>query len=320
MTSTVTVVIACDSHARSIPGCLDSVLSQAGVVVEVLLLDDRSNDWTSAVVAAAARMDARVSVPGGSAGGLPNIGDALTSASGSHTVLLGVDDRLAPGALARAAGVFARHPEVGLVYGASLPFDSDDDLPPARIRPVKPLLWRGLAWIAERCKTASMGVAAPGIVVRTSLQRELGTGTPLQPDKALDEDLARCLRLAARADVAFLRGAHQMYVRGGRDADRPGCRSPIADLRLRKRSFDALFAVDGPAIVGADGLYAMVNRALAREALSAAAGSDGCGIDLEQTHELEAFAHKAYTDAGEPWDRRALPLRTPQRPVSRCRG
>src|SRR5205807_9349104 len=72
--STVSVVIACDSRARSIPGCLDSVLSQDGVGVEVLLVDDDSKDWTSAVVAAAARADVRVRVVacanGGSDGGI----------------------------------------------------------------------------------------------------------------------------------------------------------------------------------------------------------------------------------------------------------
>ncbi|HEX9316327.1 MAG TPA: glycosyltransferase, partial [Actinomycetota bacterium] len=88
--STVSVVIACDSRARSIPGCLDSVLSQDAVAVEVLLVDEGSNDWTSAVVAAAARTDARVRIvargnggrDGGTPGGTPTIADALASASG----------------------------------------------------------------------------------------------------------------------------------------------------------------------------------------------------------------------------------------------
>src|SRR5882672_7791833 len=92
---TVSVVIACDSRARSIPGCLDSVLAQAGADVEVLLVDRGSNDWTSAVVAAAARSDPRVRVVLGR-GGPPTIADALASASGDYTVLLNVDDRLAP--------------------------------------------------------------------------------------------------------------------------------------------------------------------------------------------------------------------------------
>src|SRR5437879_7740960 len=111
--SSVSVVIACDSRARSIPGCLDSVLTQTGVDVEVLLVDQGSNDWTSAVVAAAARTDPRVRVVLCRHGGdTRSNADALACASGDLTTLLHVDDRLAPGPLARAPGRPAVAPTV----------------------------------------------------------------------------------------------------------------------------------------------------------------------------------------------------------------
>ena len=301
--STVSVVIACDSRARSIPGCLDSVLSQDGVAVEVLLVDEGSNDWTSAVVAAAARTDARVRIvargnggrDGGTSGGTPTIADALASASGEYTVLLNVDDRLAPGALARAAGVLGLHPSVGVVYGGSLPFYSDDAMPRARTQTVVPELWRGRDWIAERCRTASMGIPSARAVVRTSLERQLGDNrTVLAPDEAL----ARCLRLATRADIAFLRGVDQTYVVAAQNAvARRGLGSPIEDLRLRKAAFDAWFAVDGRDLPDGQGLHAMAHRALAREALSAAGSGNGSGRTGGWIAELEVFASLAYAEA-----------------------
>jgi glycosyltransferase involved in cell wall biosynthesis len=321
--STVSVVIACDSRARSIPGCLDSVLAQAGVDVEVLLVNQGSNDWTSAVVAAAARSDLRVRVVLG-ASGSPTIADALASASGDYTVLLNVDDRLAPGALARAAGVLASHPRVGMVYGGSLPFDSDDAMPLARRQTVMPELWLGRDWIAERCRTASMGIASARAVVRTSLERELGdaSAAPLP-----DEELARGLRLAARADIAFLRGVDQTYVVAAVNAvARPGRRSPIEDLRLRKATFDALFAVDGRDLPGAEGLHAMANRALAREAMAVADRGDGPDLDRRCSAELEVFASQAYADAGAFPRRRTMSWRRRSRARlgighgERCRG
>jgi hypothetical protein len=296
--STVSVVIACDRRARSIPGCLDSVLSQDGVAVEVLLVDEGSNDWTSAVVAAAARTDARVRivacVHGGSAGGTPTIADALASASCEYT-LLNVDDRLAPGALARAAGILGLHAGVGMVYGGSLPFYSDDAMPRARTETVVPELWRGSDWIAERCRTASMGIASARAVVRTNLERQLGENrTALAPDEAL----ARCLRLATRADIAFLRGVDQTYVVAALNAvARPGLGSPIEDLRLRKAAFDAWFAVDGRDLPGAQGLHAMAHRALAREALSVAGSGSDAGRGGGWIAELEVFASLAYAEA-----------------------
>jgi glycosyltransferase involved in cell wall biosynthesis len=320
--STVSVVIACDSRARSIPGCLDSVLAQAGVDVEVLLVNQGSNDWTSAVVAAAARSDLRVRVVLG-AGGSPTIADALASASGDYTVLLNVDDRLAPGALARAAGVLASHPRVGMVYGGSLPFDSDDAMPLARRQTVMPELWLGRDWIAERCRTASMGIASARAVVRTRLERQLGDSSPAPLP---DEELARGLRLAARADIAFLRGVDQTYVVAAVNAvARPGRRSPIEDLRLRKATFDALFAVDGRDLPGAEGLHAMANRALAREAMAVAGRSDGPELDRRCSTELEVFASQAYADAGAFPRRRTARWRRARPKLGlghgeRCRG
>jgi glycosyltransferase involved in cell wall biosynthesis len=323
--SSVSVVIACDSRARSIPGCLDSVLAQTGVDVEVLLVDQGSNDWTSAVVAAAARTDPRVRVVlCRNGGGTPSIADALACASGDLTMLLNVDDRLAPGALARAAGVLDMHPKVGMVYGGSLPFDSDDAMPSARMQTVMPEVWQGREWIAERCRTASMGIASARAVVRTTLERELGDGcaAPLP-----DEALARCLRLAVRADIVFLRGVDQTYVVAALNAvPRPGQGSPIEDLRLRKATFDALFAVDGRDLPGAEGLHAMANRALAREAISVAGRGDGSELTGEWNAELEVFAAQAYADAGAFPSRRTMPWRRRARAKlrlghgARCRG
>jgi hypothetical protein len=321
--STVSVVIACDSRARSIPGCLDSVLAQAGVDVEVLLVDRGSNDWTSAVVAAAARSDPRVRVVLGR-GGPPTIADALASASGDYTVLLNVDDRLAPGALARAAVVLASHPTVGMVYGASLPFESDDAMPSARRQTVVPEVWLGRDWIAERCRTASMGIASARAVVRTTLERQLGdsSAAPLP-----DEELARGLRLAARADIAFLRGVDQTYVVAAVNAVAgAGQRSPVEELRSRKATFDALFAVDGRNLPGAEGLHAMANLALAREAIAAAGRSDDSDLDRRWSAELEVFASHAYADAGAFPRRRTVPWRRRSRSRlgighgERCRG
>lgn len=306
--STVSVVVACDRRARSIPGCLDSVLSQEDVAVEVLLVDEGSNDWTSAVVAAAARTDARVRIVACASGGIdrgtgdsgttratPTIADALASASGEYTVVLNVDDRLAPGALARAAGILGLHPSVGMVYGGSLPFYSDDAMPRARNQTVVPELWRGRDWIVERCRTASLGIASPRAVVRTSLERQLGDNrAALGPDEAL----ARCLRLATRADIAFLRGVDQTYVVAALNAvARPVLGSPIEDLRLRKAAFDAWFAVDGRDLPGARDLHAMAHRALAREALSVAGSDDASGRNGAWISELEVFASLAFEEA-----------------------
>src|SRR5205085_8332781 len=139
------------------------------------------------------------------------------------------------------------------------------------------------------------GIASARAVVRTSLERQLGDNRmALAPDEAL----ARCLRLATRADIAFLRGVDQTYVVAALNAVAwPELGSPIEDLRLRKAAFDAWFAVDGRDLPGAHGLHAMAHRALAREALSVAGSGNGSGRSGGWTAELEVFASLAYAEA-----------------------
>jgi hypothetical protein len=96
-----------------------------------------------------------------------------------------------------------------MVYGCLLSFDSDDELPPPRTGGIEPEVWKGSDWIAERCRTAE-GVEAPQVVVRTDLLCELGgyrTVLPLDPDNKI------WLRLAARAEIAFLPGVDHAYRR-----------------------------------------------------------------------------------------------------------
>jgi hypothetical protein len=96
-----------------------------------------------------------------------------------------------------------------MVYGCLLSFDSDDELPPPRTGGAEPEVWKGSDWIAERCRTAE-SVEAPQMVVRTDLLCELGGYRTVLP---LDADNKIWLRLAARAEIAFLPGVDHAYRR-----------------------------------------------------------------------------------------------------------
>jgi glycosyltransferase involved in cell wall biosynthesis len=58
--SRVDVVIPCYKYAHYLHGCVESVLSQEGVEVRVLILDDASPDNTPEVGEELARQDGRV--------------------------------------------------------------------------------------------------------------------------------------------------------------------------------------------------------------------------------------------------------------------
>ena len=55
MLRSVSIIIPCYNYAEFLPACVKSALTQAGVDVSVLVIDDCSSDDTPAVGAAAER-------------------------------------------------------------------------------------------------------------------------------------------------------------------------------------------------------------------------------------------------------------------------
>lgn len=98
----VSVIIPIYNAENSIKDCLDSVLSQKGVSLEVIAVDDGSTDSTPDILASIAERDGRVSVVRGEnkfAGVARNLG--IDRASGKYLAFLDADDLLLDGALAR---------------------------------------------------------------------------------------------------------------------------------------------------------------------------------------------------------------------------
>ena len=134
MGGSVSVIIPSYNYAHFLPDCVGSVLSQKNVDVEVLILDDCSTDETPDVAARLAT-DPRVSFRRHeqNMGHLATYNEGLEWATRDYTSLLSADDLLVPGALRRAAELMDAKAEVGMVYGHSVYFQTNDDLPPARV-------------------------------------------------------------------------------------------------------------------------------------------------------------------------------------------
>ena len=120
--SRVDVIIPCYRYGHFLRGCVESVLSQEGVDVRVLVLDDASPDHTAEVGEALAREDRRVTFRRHAAnrGHIATYNEGLAWATGDYTLLLSADDLLTPGALGRAVAVLEAHPEVVLAYGREI--------------------------------------------------------------------------------------------------------------------------------------------------------------------------------------------------------
>ena len=212
--STVSVVIPCYNYGHylddAIKGALDD---QEGVDVRVLIIDDASPDGSADVARQIAARDPRVEVAvhATNKGHIATYNEGLLDwADGDYTVLISADDRLTPGALRRAADLLDAHPEVGFVYGHPLHFQHGQPLPAARTKVTGWSVWPGHWWLKRRFRDAHSCVTSPEVVVRTALQKQVGGYDPLLPHSG---DMEMWMRLAAHADVGYIRGVDQAFYR-----------------------------------------------------------------------------------------------------------
>jgi glycosyltransferase involved in cell wall biosynthesis len=268
--SSVSVVIPCYKYGHFLEDAVASVLDdQQGVDVRVLIIDDASPDDSAEVAAKLAARDPRVDVivHESNKGNIATFNEGLLEwADGNYCLLLSADDRLTPGALRRARDLLDANPNVGFVYGNSLYVMDGAPLPQARTRVRGWSVWPGAWWVEHRFRQAENPITSPEIVVRTSLQKRMGGYDPQLPKAA---DMEMYMRLAAHADVGFIRGADQAYYRVHGQSMSKGV-SALMDLRQRRSVFEVVLDRYGDRLPDTDRLSDMVHRRLGREALWAA--------------------------------------------------
>jgi glycosyltransferase involved in cell wall biosynthesis len=305
------VVVPCYNYGHYLPACVESVLGQPGVDVDLLIVDDASTDGSGDVAERLAARDPRISVVrhAKNAGHIATYNEGLEQTRGEYVVLLSADDLLTPGALSRATAIMEQHPSVGFVYGPVAVFGGDQP-PVARTHARSWVLWPSQAWLRRRWRSARNCVWSPEAVMRATVRRQLG-GFRAEFPHAGDLDL--WMRAAAIADVAYVEGADQAFYRmhdtnmhrtvfeGERRA------GDLVDMRERWRTFDRLASE----LPGAE--LTATRRALAAEALKTASRWSTWGdADAGVADDLVSFACEIYPAASSlPWwhlaaDRRRL--------------
>lgn len=266
----VSVAVASYNYGRYLRECVESALSQDDVDVEVVVVDDGSNDDSVAIATKLSSGDSRVRLitHGSNEGHISTFNEALWAAEGEFVVKLDSDDILTPGALARAARLMAAFPTLGLVYGNPLTF-TDSPPPPARTRTRSATLWKGTDWLALRCKRATNCIRQPEAMLRTSvLHRTDGHRRHLPAT----HDLNLWLRIAAISDVGRVNGADQGCYRIHSDSLlRSRFGSYHADLVERRKAFDDFFSGLTGETVGSKQvalLKTQNSRSLARQSLA----------------------------------------------------
>lgn len=300
--SRVDVIIPCYNYGEMLADCVGSVLSQEGVDVRVLVVDDASPDGTEEVGRALAAADSRVVFWRHSAnrGHIATYNEALAWVEGDYCMILSADDLLTPRALLRATRVMDAHPEVGFSYGRDVTFQH---APPVDARPFPARCsHRVIAYgefLERSCRLGQTGIQSPTVLVRTSVHRAIGGYLPELPHSG---DTEIWLRLAAHspvvelhADQAFRRlHAHNMSLGY----------SPLSRLEEQKKAFDTHFDRCAEAEPQLSAMRRLVNRTIADAAFWTAARAFDAGEE-EVCASFLAFATSLAPEieASAPWKR-----------------
>jgi GT2 family glycosyltransferase len=291
----VSVIVPSYNYARFLEDCVRSVLSQDGVDLRVLILDDASTDSSVEVASRLAVADPRIElrVHTRNRGHINTYNEGIAWAGGTYTVLLDSDDMLSPGSLSRSSELLDAHPEVGLVYGRVYRFHGDGRPGRTRTGRTKWHIHRGMEWFEGRCHLTENCVAQPSVVMRTSILKKMGRFNPDLPHTA---DMEMWLRLSLYADVGYISGVDQAFYRvhsAGMHRSRFG--TVLADMSQVAAAFEILFQEHKDRIPNATQLEGSTRRMTARRALEAACRMYDTGRpELAQVAGLEQLALRTY--------------------------
>ena len=269
---TVDVGVPCYRYGHFLRECVQSILTQHGVTVRVLILDDASPDNTPEVGTALAREDSRVTYRRHTEnrGHIATYNEALDWAEADYVMILSADDMLTAGAFVRALWLMEGNPQVGACFGQPIVTSdpsSEKYQAPAqgRCQIVEPL-----AWLEGFCKQGT-NLAGAGMttgVMRTSVQKRCGHYRPELPHSA---DMEMWLRLAIFGPIGIVH-SKQAYYRQHDKAMHHHYSDP-QDFSQRKAAFDFFFREFGHHLPEGGRLRRMASDTLRTEAMSRAAGA-----------------------------------------------
>lgn len=300
MTS-VDVVVPCYKYGHLLPHCVNSILSQEGVDVRVLIIDDASGDGSADVArelaAADPRVEAREHTENKRHIATFNEG-VLDWAEAPLTLLISADDELNVGALSRAATLMDTHPNVAFCYGHAPRWVVTKPKPELRQGPWRPIIYDGHSWIKGRFAAAGNPVFSPTVVVRTELQQKVGGYNPRMLHTS---DLEMWLKLALHGDAGFVSGADQGVFRvheSNMSNDYYDHDMGLADLQARRATFVEILTNHGDLLPDTADLDRIFRRTLAKEALLRAGRAYDRGEgDTPGVAALVAFVEESYAEA-----------------------
>lgn len=168
----VSVVIPCYNQGRYLEEALQSVFAQTYPHLEIVVVDDGSEDDTASI---AARFGGRIRFlqqPNRGLSAARNLG--LASCTGAYLQFLDCDDRIEPEKIRRQVAFLEDHPDVGIVYSDVRYFSNSE--PDARTlgpysegAPFTPTLWEAPGTMLEKLIDRNVLAVNSALVRRASV-------------------------------------------------------------------------------------------------------------------------------------------------------
>jgi len=209
----VAVIIPCYNYGRFLRECVESVLTQAGVSVRILIIDDCSTDDSEAVGQQLAAEDSRIEYRRHAVnrGHVATYNEGLDWASVDYLLLLSADDLVTQGALGRAVGLMQKYPEVGMTFGEVVRTNTPDfaavPAPSTYLTQVIP----GPDFVEECVRKCNNLVEAATAVVRTSVQKTIGGYRKDLPHCCDFEMWLRCASVSAIGRISAPQGFYRRH-------------------------------------------------------------------------------------------------------------
>ena len=277
----VSVVVPCYNYGEYLRACVESVLTQPGVDVDVTIVDDASTDDSVAVAEQLMAESDRVALihHETNRGHIQTFNDALAAATAEFVVKMDADDIVPEGALARAVALLAAQPQLAFVYGHPHTFVTD---PPADLATeVRDwTVWDGEEWAGAILDRAHNVIMQPEVVMRRSALEEVGGHREEVPEAS---DLNLWLRLASAGGVGRVNGPVQgLYRVHAKSMQRTVHAGFLSDLNGRVAAIELFFAERGATLRDATGLQRRFRRAMALDAVGLARRAQDLGrADVE---------------------------------------
>lgn len=292
---TVDVIVPCYRYGHYLRECVTSVLSQTEVSVRVLIINDASPDDTDKIALELAKEDSRVNYKRHDVnhGHIATYNEGIDWVSADYLLLLSADDYLVPGALCRATTLMDDHPGVAFTFGkALLLYENNEEKP--KVPNINKEKWRVISGqqFIELNGSGNV-VCTPTVIVRTSLQKQLGGYRTELPHTG---DMEMWLRLAAYGSIGIINTYQAVHRRHANNMSvQYRAQAKLPDLQQRKAAIDCFLDTCNQVIDSASELKNKLYCSLAFDTLGYANEAFDNG-EMESVDILAKFALEMYPD------------------------